>query len=87
MLKRTDKVQYLKGVGEKRAAQLSKLGIVTVEGPAAQLSADYIDYSNPCGVLEAPYETPCVVRATVFSRQAPVRVRGRENDLPGQCGG
>ena len=76
MLKRTDKVQYLKGVGEKRAAQLSKLGIVTVEDLLRSYPRDYIDYSNPCGVLEAPYETPCVVRATVFSRQAPVRVRG-----------
>ncbi len=76
MLKRTDKVQYLKGVGEKRAAQLAKLGILTIEDLLRSYPRDYIDYSSPCGVLEAPYETPCVVRATVYSRQPPVRVRG-----------
>lgn len=76
MLKRTDKVQYLKGVGEKRASQLAKLGIITVEDLLRSYPRDYIDYSSPCGVLEAPYETPCVVRATVYSRQPPVRIRG-----------
>ena len=30
-MKLTDPVQYLKGVGEKRAKQLAKLGIDTVE--------------------------------------------------------
>ena len=76
MLRQSDRVQYLKGVGEKRAAQLAKLGIVTVEDLLRFYPRDYIDYTNPCGVLEAPYETPCVVHATVYSRQAPTRISG-----------
>ena len=76
MLRREDRVQYLRGVGEKRAAQLAKLGIVTVEDLLRFYPRDYIDYSSPCGVLEAPYETPCVVRATVYSRQPPARISG-----------
>ena len=76
MLGLGDRVQYLKGVGEKRAAQLAKLGIVTVGDLVRFYPRDYIDYSDPCGVLEAPYETPCVVRATVFGKQPGVRVSG-----------
>ena len=56
-------IRYLKGVGEKRAAQLGKLGISTVEDLITFYPRRYIDYSAPYSVASAPYEEPCVVRA------------------------
>ncbi|MBD3286843.1 ATP-dependent DNA helicase RecG [candidate division WOR-3 bacterium] len=40
-------VQYLKGIGPKRAARLAKLGIRTVEDLLFHLPVRYIDRSNP----------------------------------------
>ena len=69
-------VRYLKGVGEKRAAQLAKLGILTVEDLLQYYPRDYVDYSRPCPVAEAPYDEKCAVRATVYGKTGGVRVRG-----------
>ena len=69
-------VTRLKNVGAKRQALYQKIGIQTVGDLLRHYPRDYIDYSDPCGVLEAPYETPCVVRATVFGKQPGVRVSG-----------
>ena len=75
MLKRTDKVQYLKGVGEKRAAQLAKLGIVTVEDLLRSYPRDYIDFSHPSSITGAPYDRPCAVRAKVAAKAPEQRIR------------
>ncbi len=72
----SDSIQYLKGVGEKRAKQLGRLGLFTVGDLMRFYPRDYIDYSLPYPLASAPYEAPCVVRATVWGKQAPVRVRG-----------
>lgn len=72
----SDSIQYLKGVGEKRAGQLARLGLFTVGDLLRFYPRDYIDYSLPYPLASAPYELPCVVRATVWGKQAPVRVRG-----------
>ncbi len=69
-------IRYLKGVGEKRAAQLSKLGISTVDDLLAFYPRDYVDYSHPYPVANAPYDIKCVVRATVYSIGALTRIRG-----------
>lgn len=68
-------IQYLKGVGEKSAAKLAKLDIYTVNDLLCHFPRDYIDYSAPYPVASAPYDTKCVVRATVYSKAPPVRVR------------
>lgn len=47
MLKPDTPVQYLKGIGPKRAAKLTKLGIETVEDLLFHLPHRYIDRSNP----------------------------------------
>ena len=37
---------------------------------------DYVDYSKPYPVASAPFDTKCVVRAQVYEKHAPVRVKG-----------
>ena len=69
-------IQYLKGVGEKRAKQLAKLGILTVGDLLRCYPRDYVDYSAPYTVAEAPYEGPCAVQATVFEKHPPLRISG-----------
>lgn len=46
-------IRYLKGVGEKRAAQLARLGIRTVDDLLGFYPRDYVDYSTPT-LLPAP---------------------------------
>lgn len=46
-------VQYLKGIGPKRAARLAKLGIETVEDLLFHLPTRYIDRSNPVPIASA----------------------------------
>lgn len=60
-------VQYLKGVGEKRAALLSKLGLLTVEDLLAYFPRSYEDFSAPLPVAGAVRGEVCCVRATVSS--------------------
>ncbi len=69
-------IRYLKGVGEKRAAQLAKLGISTVEDLLGFYPRDYVDYSHPYPVASAPFDVKCVVRATVYGKGALTRIRG-----------
>ena len=69
-------IRYLKGVGEKRAAQLAKLGIFTVDDLLGFYPRDYVDYSRPYPVASAPYDIKCVVRATVYGKGALTRIRG-----------
>lgn len=69
-------VRYLKGVGEKRAAQLSRLGIRTAEDLLGFYPRDYNDYSKPYAVAGAPFDTKCVVRAEVYEKSAPARLPG-----------
>ncbi|MEG2036851.1 MAG: hypothetical protein RRZ93_02575, partial [Ruthenibacterium sp.] len=38
-------MRYIKGVGEKRAAQLAKLGIETAQDMLQFYPRDYVDYS------------------------------------------
>ena len=69
-------IRYLKGVGEKRAAQLARLGIRTVDDLLGFYPRDYVDYSHPYPVAGAPYDVKCVVRATVYGKNGGARIRG-----------
>lgn len=69
-------IRYLKGVGEKRAALLEKLGIGTVDDLLAFYPRDYVDWSTPYPVAGAPYDTRCVIQATVYALASSGRVRG-----------
>lgn len=72
----TQDVRFLKGVGEKRAAMLAKLGVHTVSDLIYLLPRRYVDYSKPYSLSEAPFDEPCAVKATVLSKTGGVRIRG-----------
>lgn len=64
MDKMTD-IKYLKGVGEKRAKILNKLGIFTVGDLLRFYPRDYTDWSKITPIVAAPFDEPCCIRATV----------------------
>lgn len=70
-------IRYVKGVGEKRALQLAKLGLATTDDLLQYYPRDYLDYSAPYPIASAPYDVKCVVQATVYGKNAaPTRVGG-----------
>ncbi len=69
-------IRFLKGVGEKRAQQLNRLGVYSVCDLLYLFPRKYIDYENPCEISLAPYDTPCVVKATVLKVSSGVRIKG-----------
>lgn len=58
-------IQYLKGVGEKRAKILGKLGIFTVGDLLRFYPREYTDWSNVTSIAAAPFDEPCCIKATV----------------------
>lgn len=68
-------IQYLKGVGEKRAEQLHKLGIVTVRDLLCHFPRQYEDWSNITPIADAPREAPCCIRATALAKPVERNVR------------
>ncbi len=69
-------LRYLKGVGERRAELFAKLGIGTVGALLRYYPRSYLNLLDTTSIAAAPLDTPCAVRATVYSKTAPVRVRG-----------
>ncbi|MEG2286824.1 MAG: ATP-dependent DNA helicase RecG, partial [Ruthenibacterium sp.] len=78
-------MRYIKGVGEKRAAQLAKLGIETAQDMLQFYPRDYVDYSKPYPVAGAPYDEKCVVRATVYGKSTQ-RISGGREVYKATCG-
>ena len=71
----TFSVRSLKGVGDKRAAQYEKLGIVTVADLLAHYPRGYEDWSSPCTAAQAPVGQPCCIRGFVVTSPTAYRVR------------
>lgn len=69
-------IRFLKGVGEKRAQQLNRLGVYCLRDLLYLFPRRYIDYSSPCEIALAPYDEPCVVKATVLKVSGGVRIKG-----------
>ena len=69
-------IRYLKGVGEKRAVQLNRLGVFTLGDLLYLLPRRYIDYSDPYQLAYAPYDEACAVKATVLQSKGGVRIKG-----------
>ncbi|MCL2856377.1 MAG: ATP-dependent DNA helicase RecG [Oscillospiraceae bacterium] len=69
-------VQYLKGVGEKRAGFYRKLGVETTLDLLYHFPRGYIDLSAPYRVGEAPVFEPCAVRAVLNYKSGEQRIRG-----------
>ncbi len=68
MITTTTSVQYLKGVGEKRAEQLQKLGIHTVGDLLTHFPRQYEDWSTVTPIASAPRDIPCCIRATATAK-------------------
>lgn len=68
-------IQYLKGVGEKRAEQLHKLGICTVGDLLSHFPRQYEDWSTVTPIASAPRDVPCCIRATAMATPIERRVR------------
>ena len=63
----TDPVTVLKGVGASRAAQLEKLGIVTLEDLIHYYPRDYEDRTKMVTLSQLTTEEPACFRAMVLS--------------------
>ncbi|MBQ6381082.1 MAG: ATP-dependent DNA helicase RecG [Clostridia bacterium] len=61
MSERTDKIQYIKGVGEKRAALFARLGVETVDDLIHYYPRAYKDWSDVKSIAQTePGEIACV---------------------------
>ncbi len=58
-------VQYVKGVGEKKAQLLKKLGIETVYDLLHYFPRSYIDFTNQISICDIEPETVCCFKAVV----------------------
>jgi len=68
-------IRYLKGVGEKRAAGYQKLRIKTVGDLLYHFPRDYLDFSAPLPISEAPLQELCAVKARLVSKGNEQRIR------------
>lgn len=72
---RSTNIQYLKGVGEKRAKILNKLGIFTVGDLLRFYPRDYMDWSKITSITAAPYDKNCCIRAIVNHKPKGAKIR------------
>ncbi|MBO5798098.1 MAG: ATP-dependent DNA helicase RecG, partial [Clostridia bacterium] len=68
-------VQFLKGVGEKRAAQFHRLHIHTVEDLLWHLPRAYEDWSRTVAIADAPVGETVCVRVTALTDAQPHYIR------------
>ncbi|MBP9989099.1 MAG: ATP-dependent DNA helicase RecG [Ruminococcus sp.] len=68
-------IQYLKGVGEKRAKILHKLGIFNVGDLLRFYPRDYLDWRKTVSIEEAPFDAPCCIRAVVNHKPHGEKIR------------
>ena len=68
-------IQYLKGVGEKRAAALQRLGIQTLSDLLGHVPRAYEDWHTVVPIAQAPLGAPVCVLARVERAPAEHRVR------------
>ncbi|MDR0532285.1 MAG: ATP-dependent DNA helicase RecG [Oscillospiraceae bacterium] len=69
-------IQYLKGVGEKRAALLRRLGIHSVGDLLAYVPRAYEDWQTVYPIAQAPIGVPCCVRAVIDHAPTEHMLRG-----------
>ena len=71
----SDNITYLKGVGEKRAKILNKLGIFTVGDLLRSFPRDYVDFSEPTAISELNPEENGVFSGLVIKKLRPYITR------------
>lgn len=60
-------IQYLKGIGEKRARLFAKPGIHTIGDLLYYFPRDYEDWKNTVSIADAPLKEYVCIRATIIS--------------------
>ena len=70
-----DSIQYMTGVGEKRAKAFEKLGVRTYRDMLGYFPRAYEDRRALYAIADAPLDTPVCVRAMVSAQPTTVRVR------------
>ncbi|MBQ7549167.1 MAG: ATP-dependent DNA helicase RecG [Clostridia bacterium] len=68
-------IRFLKGVGEKRAGILAKLGIFTVGDLLRFYPRDYLDWRKITPIFEAPVGEVCCIKAIVNHKPHGVKIR------------
>lgn len=68
-------IQYLKGVGPKRAAYYHKLDIYTIRDLLYHFPRSYINYGNTCPIAELPIGELQSVRARVMAKSPEQHIR------------
>ena len=68
-------IQYLTGVGPRRAALYQKLDIHTIRDLLYYFPRSYIDLTSPCLIADAPPWELCTVRARVVAKSSPQYIR------------
>lgn len=60
-------IQYIKGVGEKKARLFNKLGIYSIDNLIQYYPRKYEDWSNTTTVNNAPSDEPVFIKATMIT--------------------
>lgn len=68
-------LRYLKGVGERRAEQLARLGVSTAGELLRFFPRGYEDWSVVVKIQEAPYGQTCCVKGTALNNPVEHRIR------------
>ena len=74
-MKLTDKITALSGVAAKRSELYAKMGIATVGDLLDHLPREYIDFSEPVNIVDAPLNEQAVVSGTVTAKIPAARIR------------
>lgn len=75
MSKQNKDIKFIKGVGEKRAELFRQLGVVDSDALFSLYPRNYEDWSCPKLVSEAPFDTPCCIKAKVITPIEEKRIR------------
>lgn len=76
MSKLDENVQYIKGVGEKKAKLLEKLGVHTVRDLVSYFPRAYEDRRILYAINDAPLDRPVCIKAMVATTPTSARLRG-----------
>ncbi|MDF2568386.1 MAG: recG, partial [Oscillospiraceae bacterium] len=68
-------IQYLKGVGSKKAEAYQKLGLSTIQDLLRFYPRTYLDFSEPVSIFDAIVGDTVIIKATVFKKQPEQRIR------------